>query len=93
MANNYDGQMLKLHGPMDILLWSSASTSSVGDVADRGQSSSDKSLIVQVLKLKCSGVDSWVWERSENSDKRMLVQTAQTAEIKQKSFFIRQHGS
>lgn len=82
VANRYDGKILKLHGPKHILLWSSASTSSVEDVAGRSQSSSDQSLIVQVLKLKCSGVDSWVWERSENSDKRMLAQTAQTAEIK-----------
>lgn len=27
-------------------------------------------------------VDSWLWEGSEDSDKGMLVQTVQTAEIK-----------
>lgn len=59
----------------------------------RGQSSSDQNLIVQVLKMKCSRVDSWVLEGSENSDERKLIQTAQTTEIKQKSFLIRQHGS
>lgn len=84
MASSYDGKMPKLHSPMHSLFWSSTSASSVGDVAGRCQSSSDQNLIIQVLMLKCSRVDIWVWEDNENIDKRKLVQTAQTAEIKQK---------